>query len=214
MSNTPFWTHYYQHNTDDILHHSSFADFVYQKYIQPQHSSLTIADLGCGNCRDSIFFANLGHTCFAIDAHGVLHDTSNPLCVFIQDDVEDVLKRNALQTRLDIVYMRWFLHAMPYAKSASVFEHAVRTLKTDGLLCVEVRSIHDTDLVQHSVYDEDDHSYTTTHKRWLYSKEQCIQLAVDNQCQVLYCEEDYFSPNKNTETQNPLLIRMICQKKK
>lgn len=213
MSNNNFWTHYYKHNTDDILHHSSFSDFIYHSYIRPLKYTLQIADLGSGNCRDSIFFANMGHPCFAIDANGVLKDTSNPMCVFIKDDVEDVLKHNRLHTLLDMVYMRWFLHAMPYDKSASVFQHAVQTLKPNGFVCVEVRSINDTDLVQKSVYDETDQSYTTTHKRWLYSVEQCKALAIQNQCEVLYCEEDHFSPNKHTETQNPLLIRMICQKK-
>ena len=38
-------------------------------------------------------------------------------------------------------------------------------------------------------------------------------LASNNNCDVLYCEEDYFSPNNNTETKNPLLIRFICRKR-
>ena len=40
------------------------------------------------------------------------------------------------------------------------------------------------------------------------------KLAFNNDCDVLYCEEGYFSPNNNTETTNPLLIRFICQKRK
>ena len=32
-------------------------------------------------------------------------------------------------------------------------------------------------------------------------------------CDV-FCEEGYFSPNNTTETNNPLLIRFICQKTK
>jgi hypothetical protein len=41
----------------------------------------------------------------------------------------------------------------------------------------------------------------------------CKKLAYDNDCDILYCEEDYFSPNKNTETINPLLIRFVCRKR-
>ena len=107
--------------------------------------------------------------------------------------------------------MRWFLHALPYDISNNIFINSIHNLKPGGLICIEVRSINDLDLKKNSIYDDNDKSYTTTHKRWLYSIEMCRKLALDNDCDILYCKEGYFSPNTNTETSNPLLIRFICR---
>ena len=92
------------------------------------------------------------------------------------------------------------------------FELSLDRLKTNGKICVELRSLNDKELKEKSVYDMLDKSYTTTHKRWPYNKEMLEELSLINKCKNVYIEEGYFSPNKNTETNNPLLIRFICQK--
>ena len=109
--------------------------------------------------------------------------------------------------------MRWFLHTLPYHISNDIFINSIHNLKTGGLITIEVRSINDNELKKNSVYNETDKSFTTTHKRWLYSIDMLKDLAYNNDCVILYCEEGYFSPNNNTETTNPLLIRFICKKR-
>lgn len=214
-NNQLFWGEYYKNNTDSIEDNSLFSMFVYDNYINKynqQNVYLKIADLGCGNCRDSIFFSQKGNICYAVDTSGVI-EKEYQNCNLIIDDVEEVLKCSKLQTLFDIVYMRWFLHANDYEKSKNIFNYAVNNLKSNGLICIEVRSLNDIELKKNSKYDECDNSYETTHKRWLYTIDICKKLAIDNDCDILYCEEDYFSPNTNTETENPLLIRFICRKK-
>ena len=213
--NKTFWDNYYKNNNHDIKKSSSFSNFVYDNYINKYNTEnvyLKIADLGAGNCRDSIFFSEKGNMCYAVDINAVI-DKNYPNCRLIKKDVENVLKNKNLHTLTDIMYMRWFLHAMPYNKSEKIFKHAVHNLKPNGLICVEVRSMNDIELKNNSEYDENDKSYKTTHKRWLFTIDMCKKLANDHNCDILYCEEDYFSPNTNTETHNPLLIRIICQKK-
>jgi len=213
--NGDFWHNYYKNTIDNINNNSSFSIFIYNNYINEYNNKnihLKIADLGSGNCRDSLFFSQKGNLCYAIDINGVLN-TSNSNCKLIRENVEDVLKSYKLQTLFDVIYMRWFLHAMPYNNSESVFKYAVNNLKPNGLVCIEVRSLNDMELKKNSKYNQIDKSYTTTHKRWLYSIEMCEKLAMDHNCEILYCKEDYFSPNKNTETHNPLLIRIILKKK-
>ena len=109
--------------------------------------------------------------------------------------------------------MRWFLHAMPYEKSKNIFNYAVNNLKPNGLICIEVRSYNDKELKKNSIYDKNDRSYTTTHKRWLYTMNICKKIAKEIDCEVLYCKDGYFSPSTNTETDNPLLIKFVCRKK-
>ena len=213
--NQLFWGEYYKNNNDSIKDNSLFSMFVYDNYINEYNQKnvyLKIADLGCGNCRDSIFFSQKGNICYAVDTSGVI-EKEYQNCNLIIDDVEEVLKCSKLQTLFDIIYMRWFLHANDYEKSKNIFNYAVNNLKPNGLICIEVRSLNDIELKKNSKYDKNDKSYETTHKRWLYTINICKKLATDNDCDILYCKEDYFSPNTNTETENPLLIRFICRKK-
>jgi len=212
--NQTFWDNYYKNNKG-IIKSSSFANFVYDNYIKQYNNNkiyLKIADLGCGNCRDSIFFSEKGNLCYSIDINGVI-DKKYPNCNLIKTDVEEMLKCSKLQTLVDLIYMRWFLHALPYNKSENIFKYAINNVKPNGLICIEVRSLNDLELIKNSKYDDNDKSYETTHKRWLYTTEMCKKLAMENNCEILYCEEGYFSPNINTETDNPLLIRIICKKK-
>lgn len=213
--NKGFWEEFYKTTNDNIIRQSSFAEFIYEDYIKIYNNDniyLKIADLGCGNCRDTLFFNEKNNLCYGIDINGVLNRKQSN-CLLLKQDVEHVLNNYELSTLLDMIYMRWFLHAIPYNISRNIFVNAVHNLKPNGIICVEVRSINDNELKKNSVYDENDKSYRTTHKRWLYSIDMCKQLAFNNNCDILYCQEGYFSPNTNTETNNPLLIRFICKKK-
>ena len=213
--NKVFWDNYYKNTNHDINKPSSFAFFVYKKYIEKYNNNnvyLKIADLGCGNCRDTIFFTHKKNLCYGIDINGVLN-SENINCKLIKKDVVSVLKKYELRMLFDIIYMRWFLHALPYNISNNIFIHALHNLKPNGLICIEVRSLNDNELKKNSVYNTIDKSFTTTHKRWLYNIDMCKELASNHNCDILYSEEGYFSPNKHTETKNPLLIRFICKKR-
>lgn len=198
-----------------MILYSSFAQFVYEKYIKTLNQSqifLNICDLGAGNCRDSIYLWKNGNKCKAIDINGVLDiDNKDQNCQLIKEDAEKSLQSLQFQ-ETDIIYMRWFLHTLPYEKSANIFNLAVKNLKQNGLICIEVRSLNDEELKDRSVYNKIDNSYETTHKRWLYTVDMCKTLADKNNCHVLYCDEDFYSKDLNRETQNPLLIRFICKK--
>ena len=213
--NHHFWNKYYKTTNDNIKNPSSFSDFVYSNYIKKYNKdkiSLKILDLGSGICRDTVFFHSKGNICIAVDINGVL-DYESDNCKLIKKDVLSVLENKKFLTFFDIIYMRWFLHALPYEISNNIFVNALSNLKSNGLICIEVRSINDLELKKNSKYDKNDKSYSTTHKRWLYSVEMCKKLALENNCDILYCQEGYFSNNLNVETNNPLLIRFICKNK-
>jgi hypothetical protein len=211
--NKNFWEEYYK-STDVLNNYSSFANFVYTNYIRHYNDDniyLKIADLGCGNCNDSLLFSKKGNISYAIDINSnIIPDCSN--CIFLNGDVKEIINVYNFNTLFDIVYMRWFLHAMPYNESYKIFKDSIKHLNQNGLICVEVRSLNDIKLKEISIYNENDKSFTSTHSRWLYTQEMCHKLAIDNNCEIIYCEEGYFSLNENTETQNPLLIRVIFKK--
>jgi hypothetical protein len=213
MSNSDFWNLFYKSNK--LLDtNSSFSTHVYNTYIKEFNETNTfmkIGDFGCGNCRDSRFFASKGNMVYAIDKHGI-NNTPIPNCSLILEDVEEAIGNNKLKTLLDVVYMRWFLHALPYDKATKIFDQSIDVLKPGGLICIEVRSLDDKELIKNSKYDECDNSYVTTHKRWPYSEVMLRELAKNKNLKLLECVEDHFSLDTNAETQNPLLIRFILKK--
>lgn len=212
--NKSFWDVYYKSYSDKIDEHSTFAEYVYKEYMKSMNDRgvfLKVGDLGSGNCRDSNLFGLKGNRCYSIDKSGV-NKYNNENVELILDDVEEVLRERKLLTMLDLVYMRWFLHAMEYEKGGRVFRYSVDNVKEGGLICIEVRSINDESLKKASVYDEKDGSYKTSHKRWLYDREMCEGLARSNNCEIVSYGEGNYSPNATTETENPLLIRLILRK--
>lgn len=205
--NKYFWTSYYNSNNHDIKNQSSFAEFVYE------HNSKDckyLLDLGCGNCRDSIFFSKKNIQVDAIDYNGQLDNNYHNL-TFVKKDVELFLTEEKLKP-YNLVYMRWFLHAMPYDKAERIFKLSCDILDKEGKICIEVRSINDTTLKNNSIYNDGDLSYKTTHKRWLYSMPMLEKLIDKYNMKKIIMEEGYFSYNQNTETENPLLIRCIIEK--
>ena len=204
--NEEYWEKYYLNNDDDISDASTFAKYVDEKYIKGRE--LVIADLGSGNSRDSIYFSSKENRCYAVDYNGVLSDPYYNVNL-IKKDVEEFLLDDKL--KFDLIYMRWFLHAMPYNTSEKILKTSFNNLKKDGLICIEVRSYNDEEFKGISVFDEKDKSYATSHKRWLYSIKRLERIVKECNGTILECEEGYFSPNKQTETNNPLLIRMIIK---
>lgn len=205
--NKHFWNNYYKSNNHDINNQSTFADFVYENYSK---DCKYLLDLGCGNCRDSIFFSKRDIQVDAIDYNGHLDNDYNNLTL-IKKDVELFLSEKDLKP-YDLVYMRWFLHAMPYDNAERIFNLTSNILDKGAKICIEVRSINDDILIKNSIYDEEDFSYKTTHKRWLYSISRLENIIMKYNMKKIYIEEGYFSYNKNTETENPLIIRCIIEK--
>jgi SAM-dependent methyltransferase len=208
-----FWNKYYSKTPKSIDNNSDFSNFIYNSCVRESNKAnvyLNILDLGCGNCRDAKFFANNGNIVTGVDKCGFLsapHKNIN----FISDDVETVLDTILIQPiDIDLVYMRWFLHAMPYDKGELVFNKSLKILKPEGIFCAEIRSLNDIELINQSKYNADDKSYSTDHKRWLYNTEMIQKLAFSNNLEILEMVEG--SNFSATTISNPVLIRLIAKK--
>mmetsp|Transcript_25956 Transcript_25956/g.36775 ORF Transcript_25956/g.36775 Transcript_25956/m.36775 type:complete len:444 (-) Transcript_25956:87-1418(-) len=220
--NRTFWKQFYSNpqKTNEIAVPSSFAKYVWQTYLQTHNTNevaFKIMDLGCGNCRDSKFFTSKGNVVFAVDCNGTLQwePDANPLwkkdCQLFSTDALRFVKTHPMETLVDCVYMRWFLHAVPFETSAEIFENAAHHLKPNGILCVEVRSSNDQNLLAASTAQTDG-SHFTTHKRWLFSLTMCSTLASKSGLEVLELQEGQFSRMADAETPEPVLIRMVCRR--
>lgn len=209
-----YWDGFYSTNCHGIKNQSTFAEFIYNNYIKQYNNTnvfLRIADIGCGNGRDSKYFANKGNILHSVDQSNVNHVHEN-IKMNNNSDAVEYLNQYISKSLVDIVYMRWFLHALPYDVGEQIFEGAVNNLKPNGLICIEVRSIEDKNLLNTSIYDDTDKSYKTSHKRWPYTKSRLLQLGRKYGCDVEILEQGKYSPNPDTETPDPLLIRAVFKK--
>lgn len=192
---------------------SNFAFFVNKQYLEKEPSDvcLHILDIGCGNLRDSLFFANKGHMVYAVDKF-FNNQTYYSNINYYQKDINLVLLQNGniINKLFDVIYMRFFLHTVPYSEATDIFEKAFYNLKINGLICIEVRSSNDKSLIDRSKLI-DNSIYYTDHNRWLYSvdmlKKQCNQYDLE----ILYLQEN--NGFSKTENEDPVLIRLICRKK-
>lgn len=209
---TQYWNQFYANPDECILTPSSFALHV-QKQIPPNSN---ILDIGCGNCRDSLFFAQQGHSVTAIDTS---LDTSTPN---IQHKNLQLSNNNALSylsntnNTYNVIYMRWFLHALPLDQQQEIILYASKQLsKNGGTIWIENRSINDTILLQNSTYSEIDGSYTTSHKRWPTSETTLKNMFQHSLCEIISIQESrgFSDGGQRDYNQDPLLFRIEAKRK-
>lgn len=103
----------------------------------------SILDIGCGDGRDSLFFAEKGLRVTAIDfsAEAIKRvTTANPA---IDAHVMDILAMNFPDASFDAIYAHLSLHYFDDVQTDAVFDVIHRTLKEDGLFFVKCKSITD-----------------------------------------------------------------------
>ena len=101
----------------------------------------TLIELGCGNGRDAIFFANA-------DAHVTAIDQCDNIIELLDLRFQKVDNLKFIctdftcmddSTKYDIVYSRFTLHSISKVQEKNVVNWAYRNLKPNGKLCIEVR---------------------------------------------------------------------------
>ncbi|WP_202617535.1 MULTISPECIES: class I SAM-dependent methyltransferase [unclassified Ensifer] len=148
-----YWEEYYKHASPKTAP-SLFAKFVINTY--PERTC--ILDIGCGDGRDSIFFATEGKTVVGIDASEsairVCKSRAaqmNGSCTFDEAVVsKDYF--NTLDLGLDfrvsqsVIYSRFFLHAVVEEVEDCFLDSAMNFLDRGALLCIEFRTLADAEL--------------------------------------------------------------------
>lgn len=120
---------------------SSFAEKVLTQIEFGQH----ILDIGCGNGRDSIFFAENGIQVDAIDRS----ESAIDLCKskYIDSEINfsygDITHLANKGLKYDSIYCRFVIHAMPVEEEIDLIRTSFDLLKKGGFIFVECRSIND-----------------------------------------------------------------------
>ena len=135
------WEEYYK--KDNIPSFPSpFAKYVGNKLSTKQ----TILEIGCGNGRDSKFFASQGHQVIGLDRSVKAIKLCKKLysyksLEFFSGTIEDIAKIN--KNKFDLIYSRFVFHAMSLSEEIEILKTSYQLLNKDGQFFIECRSIND-----------------------------------------------------------------------
>lgn len=180
-----YWNTFYK---DTIIPRepSPFALFINNYF---NTLSLNILDCGCGNGRDSYYFANK-HTVLGIDTSCKPNNTNN--CSFI---VEDFCKFN--KEKYNLVYSRFTFHSITNEQQ----NEFIKSIKKDTYLCIETRSDKSKDI--NKVHGD-------THYRNYTNIDYLEKLLKKNNFKIIFLEEkNGFAKYKD---EDPYCIRLIAKK--
>lgn len=195
----PHWNEFYK---NDFVHKpSSFAKYCANHFAEPQR----IIDAGCGNGRDSHYFASRGHKVTAVDlseqaiaiVRGYNHKNITPICA-------DIASLNGLE--VDVVYSRFSLHSVPEKTENQFLQWAHETLSKDGQICIEARS--DKGLAEGELIFGSDHyrrllNYETLQRKLTGLGFEITFSIVDKGLAVY---------QKNDSVEDPYVVRFIARK--
>lgn len=108
--------------------------------------NLSILEIGCGNGRDSFYFASKKHNVTSMDrseaaieaCKNINHQEEIDFLAGTIDQCEDELNGN-----FDVIYSRFVIHAMPLEEEIGLLKSSFNLLKDGGSLYIECRSIKD-----------------------------------------------------------------------
>lgn len=144
-----YWNAYYaQRSTTRRPLPSQFATFVAGELEGPHR----VIELGCGNGRDSIFFAGHGHDVTGVDGSDAAVASSTALAAalgepatFLQSTIDDpaLPERLAGSPGPHLVYARFFVHAITDAEEQTFLDLAAALTSPGDALAVEYRTVRD-----------------------------------------------------------------------
>ena len=197
INDNDYWNSFYKAN--GVIHSPSFfAKHVESTYFETEKSLL---ELGCGNGRDAIYFAEHGKKVSALDlSTQTIQDLTSLNVKNARFFNQDFSQLTAFKD-FDYVYSRFTLHSIDDETESMVFQQLPQVLKKGGLLLIEARSLKDEKL---------DKVFGTTHfRRYLNYTETVKKIERLNFKIIENVESQGLSPYQD---EDPYLLRIVAQK--
>ena len=198
-----YWTRYYSRNSMPFPP-SPFAYTVLPYLFEGQF----LCELGCGNGRDSVFFAK--HK-IRVDAFDLVKDEidflqENYSSEYLNFSYGDFSKMPSDPLKYDAIYSRFTIHSISEEMENSVLEWAFGSLRKSGYLFVESRSINDPLLNEGTKLGHNE-NFTDHYRRYMDKEVFCEKLKKIGFRVILAEESDTFAV---TKTESPVIDRVIA----
>lgn len=203
-----YWEKYYKSNKA-LSEPSLFAKFVLKNYIKENDF---LIELGCGNGRDSFYFAHYGISIIAIDQCkseiDILNKKNN---IFnLKFICKDFSKFNIMRP-VNHIYSRFSLHSISEKEEDKVIKWAYKKLQKNGYLLIEARG-KKNELFKLGIPVQGEtnaYIYDGHYRRFIDIKKFCNKLKSIGFIIRLAKEQSGFAPFGNT---NYKFIRVIASK--
>jgi len=207
-----YWDNYYADKAveDKSMYEPSlFARSMFRKYME---KGKALIEFGCGNGRDSLYFADKGVNVTGIDASQVAIEKLQKKvfltnCLFICDDFVNV--ESIYQIQYDYCYSRFTLHAINEQQELQILKKAYYMLKEGGYLFIETRSVHDGKYGLGKEVEKNAYVYDGHYRRFIVMDELVLKLRNIGFSIVEQEESDQFAPQKG---ENAVCIRVVARK--
>lgn len=206
MTDLSYWRNYYAAHSRPT-EPSLFAVYCMQRYLKP---FMDILELGCGNGRDSVYFASQRLRVTAVDQCQEELD-------YLTTTYPDVRFQKADFTNLknmppfDAVYSRFTLHTISQEEETRVFDWAYQHLQQNGYFLIEARG-QKNELYRKGtpVADQPDAFVYENHFRRFLNVPATVKKLEHHGFHILSAEEKPgFAPRQN---ENQIFCRLIAQK--
>lgn len=148
-----YWNDYYKNTGNKIRIPSQFAAFVLNEY----RSVKKIIDFGCGDGRDSFFFANYGKDVIGIDNSTVaiqqntsINTNSNlyftKLDISNNNDVDAFIEKYYNDWKDSLIYARFFIHGIDENSEDNFLKICDFFIRKNGAIALEFRTNRDENL--------------------------------------------------------------------
>ena len=205
--NRKYWEEYYKTNRINNIP-SSFAEYCLNNYLIKDNSKYLL-ELGCGNGRDSFFFAQNNINVLALDLakeeiRYLNQINKNTNLRFIAKDFTTYNKPNSF----DYVYSRFTIHSISELEQDRTIQNTYKNLKENGIFFIEVRSIKDEMFTNSNKLSETEGE--TDHYRRFIDYNSILCELRENKFKILYSIES--NGLAKYKEQDPVVIRIVAQK--
>ena len=207
-----YWENYYKKNSKPTKP-SSFAIFA-SNYLD---DNKTLVELGCGNGRDSIYFADKLNV-IAIDQVQCEMEYLNrahktETVTFIADDFTDLknvegANKKELDKKIDYIYSRFTFHAINEKKENRTLDWIESVLDEDGMFLLEARSMKDPMFKQGNALSENE-NFTDHYRRYM-DLDKIVEKLESREFEIIFKIED--NDLAVYKDDNPYVIRIIAKK--
>lgn len=164
-------------------------------------------ELGCGNGRDSLYFASEGLQVHGIDQCDNAIEQLNSLGTNAHFSADDFTQLSA-DLKSNHVYSRFTLHSVDKESADNTIKWAAEAID-GGYLAIEVRSVKDELFGQGTEVGVD--TWKTDHSRRFVRKEDLLDIIRNNNMEIVFEQESKGLAIYKTE--DPVVIRVVAKKK-
>jgi len=212
-----YWQVYYRRNPlpAEPSQFSSFALNYIDTNYRSTHDNISLVELGCGNGRDSIYFA-CNHMyvtgidqvseeiSFLNDKYGGIY----PNLEFTVGDFTASLTTEQHDGEYDVIYSRFTWHSITESAEERLLSLIECSLKPDGLLFIEARSINDNLFEQGTIISKNER--ITDHYRRFMDLELFLPKLNKHKLRVL--EQTESTGLAVCGNEDPVIIRLVITK--